>query len=67
MLHLFRKYADILIRFQIIYILETFSLTIDAESPQWVGAWWLGYLFAAAFMFLLVIPLSCLPQELKGK
>ncbi|XP_072040157.1 solute carrier organic anion transporter family member 4C1-like [Amphiura filiformis] len=45
---------------------DTSSLGIDTASPRWVGAWWLGHLIAAVLMFLLVIPLSCFPPELKG-
>ena len=39
---------------------------LDPEDPRWVGAWWLGFVFAALAMFLFAIPMSGFPRDLPG-
>ncbi|XP_022082202.1 solute carrier organic anion transporter family member 4A1-like isoform X2 [Acanthaster planci] len=40
------------------------GLTIDPSSEQWVGAWWLGFIFTALTSVIIAVPLSCFPHEL---
>ncbi|XP_070263922.1 solute carrier organic anion transporter family member 1C1 isoform X2 [Myotis yumanensis] len=39
-------------------------ITITPKDPQWVGAWWLGYLVAGAISLLAAVPFWCLPKSL---
>ncbi|XP_064208843.1 solute carrier organic anion transporter family member 2B1 [Anguilla rostrata] len=34
------------------------------NDPRWVGAWWLGFLVAAGFLFLVSIPYLFFPREM---
>ena len=43
-----------------------FSVTIDADSESWVGAWWLGPLVASGFMVVMAIPMLGFPRRLPG-
>ena len=49
-----------------IHVVVLFSLTIDADSEAWVGAWWLGPLVASGFCFLISIPMLGFPRRLPG-
>ncbi|XP_038068558.1 solute carrier organic anion transporter family member 4A1-like [Patiria miniata] len=40
--------------------------SVGIGASQWVGAWWLGFLFTAIASFIIAIPLSCFPHELPG-
>ncbi|XP_003220826.1 solute carrier organic anion transporter family member 1C1 isoform X1 [Anolis carolinensis] len=40
------------------------SITITQKDPQWVGAWWLGYLIAGGISVLAAIPFWFLPKHL---
>lgn len=42
-------------------------VTITTDDPQWVGAWWIGFLFSGFLAFLLAIPLCGFPKSLPGK
>ncbi|EDV20901.1 uncharacterized protein TRIADDRAFT_31072 [Trichoplax adhaerens] len=37
-------------------------LTID--NPNWIGAWWLGYIVIAAIIILMAFPILALPRHL---
>nr|XP_026247735.1 solute carrier organic anion transporter family member 1C1 isoform X3 [Urocitellus parryii] len=39
-------------------------VTITPKDPQWVGAWWLGYLIAGTLSLLAAAPFWCLPRSL---
>ncbi|KAM6162086.1 solute carrier organic anion transporter family member 1C1 isoform 1-T1 [Erethizon dorsatum] len=39
-------------------------VTITPKDPQWVGAWWLGYLIAGIVSLLAAVPFWCLPRSL---
>ncbi|XP_053411829.1 solute carrier organic anion transporter family member 1C1 isoform X3 [Nycticebus coucang] len=39
-------------------------ITISPKDPQWVGAWWLGYLIAGIVSLLAAVPFWCLPKSL---
>ncbi|XP_012588238.1 PREDICTED: solute carrier organic anion transporter family member 1C1 isoform X2 [Condylura cristata] len=39
-------------------------ITITPKDPQWVGAWWLGYLVAGIISLLAAVPFWCLPRSL---
>jgi Organic Anion Transporter Polypeptide (OATP) family len=39
--------------------------SITPEHPQWIGAWWIGYLICFIMNFLLFIPTAMLPTHLK--
>lgn len=35
---------------------------MDRDDPEWVGAWWIGYLFSGTFALLMSLPMLCFPQ-----
>ena len=37
---------------------------ITVESPQWVGAWWIGFLICGILMFFVSIPILGYPKKL---
>ncbi|XP_073079337.1 solute carrier organic anion transporter family member 1C1 isoform X4 [Manis javanica] len=39
-------------------------ITITPKDPQWVGAWWLGYLIAGTVSLLAAVPFWYLPKSL---
>ncbi|KAM9072298.1 solute carrier organic anion transporter family member 1C1 isoform 2-T2 [Megaptera novaeangliae] len=39
-------------------------ITITPKDPQWVGAWWLGYLIAGSISLLAAVPFWYLPKSL---
>ncbi|KAM9230877.1 solute carrier organic anion transporter family member 1C1 isoform 1-T1 [Dugong dugon] len=39
-------------------------ITITPKDPQWVGAWWLGYLIAGIISLVAAVPFWCLPKSL---
>ncbi|XP_058892492.1 solute carrier organic anion transporter family member 4A1 isoform X3 [Kogia breviceps] len=39
---------------------------LTAESPLWVGAWWVGFLGAGAAAFLIAVPILGYPRQLPG-
>ncbi|XP_055990592.1 solute carrier organic anion transporter family member 1C1 isoform X1 [Sorex fumeus] len=39
-------------------------ITITPKDPQWVGAWWLGYIIAGVLSLLAAVPFWCLPKSL---
>ncbi|XP_040071371.1 solute carrier organic anion transporter family member 4A1-like, partial [Ixodes scapularis] len=42
------------------------EVKLNRFSKVWVGAWWMGFLVAAALAFLAAIPIFALPKELPG-
>lgn len=41
-------------------------LGLTPHSKVWVGAWWIGFVFMAAFCLLLAIPILAYPSSLPG-
>ncbi len=39
---------------------------LSPEDPQWVGAWWIGFLFTTIVAFLLALPILGFPKLLPG-
>jgi len=39
---------------------------LTARSPQWIGAWWLGYIVAGAVIFVNSVLILGFPRELPG-
>lgn len=39
-------------------------IAITPKDPQWVGAWWLGYLIAGVLSLVAAVPFWCLPKSL---
>uniref|UniRef100_A0A8D2AQ55 Solute carrier organic anion transporter family member n=1 Tax=Sciurus vulgaris TaxID=55149 RepID=A0A8D2AQ55_SCIVU len=39
---------------------------LTTESPQWVGAWWVGFLGTGAAAFLIAVPILGYPRQLPG-
>uniref|UniRef100_H2Z5W6 Solute carrier organic anion transporter family member n=1 Tax=Ciona savignyi TaxID=51511 RepID=H2Z5W6_CIOSA len=37
---------------------------INPESPQWVGAWWVGFVISGAILFIIAIPVLGFPRKL---
>nr|CAB3266358.1 solute carrier organic anion transporter family member 4A1-like [Phallusia mammillata] len=38
--------------------------TITPDSPQWVGAWWVGFVISAGIILVLSIPVLAYPRKL---
>ncbi|XP_046544868.1 solute carrier organic anion transporter family member 3A1-like [Haliotis rubra] len=38
---------------------------LDKSSPQWIGAWWIGYLVLGSAALFLAVPLGCFPRHIK--
>lgn len=43
-----------------------YRVSISPEDPQWVGAWWIGFLISGTLAFLLAIPFCGFPRALPG-
>ncbi|XP_064482718.1 solute carrier organic anion transporter family member 4A1-like [Ornithodoros turicata] len=39
-------------------------LGLNRDSSAWVGAWWMGFLYAGILCFAVALPVSVLPKEL---
>lgn len=46
------------------YVAPSLHPTIKNNDPRWIGAWWAGYLFFAAFTFFLVPIMAMFPKTL---
>src|SRR5688572_11361619 len=38
---------------------------LTQKHPQWIGAWWLGFIINTIANFILFIPMSMLPKNLR--
>ncbi|XP_046573016.1 solute carrier organic anion transporter family member 5A1-like [Haliotis rubra] len=38
---------------------------LDSLHPQWIGAWWIGYLIIGCAALFLAVPLGCFPRHMK--
>ena len=41
-------------------------LEIGPDSPQWVGAWWIGFLMAGVLALCVSVPVLAFPKQLPG-
>ena len=44
-----------------------FSLGIDSNDNEWLGAWWVGYLIGTVGFLLVAIPMFGFPKYLPSK
>jgi len=49
-----------------IHINQPEGANLTARSPQWIGAWWLGYIVAGAVIFVNAVLILGFPRELPG-
>ncbi|XP_034668642.1 solute carrier organic anion transporter family member 4A1 [Drosophila subobscura] len=42
------------------------QLSLTSDSKVWIGAWWLGFIFAAGMCLLIAIPIFGYPKTLPG-
>nr|XP_016929033.1 solute carrier organic anion transporter family member 4A1 [Drosophila suzukii] len=42
------------------------QLSLTSDSKVWIGAWWLGFIFAAAMCLLIALPIFGYPKLLPG-
>ncbi|EDW77984.2 uncharacterized protein Dwil_GK24772 [Drosophila willistoni] len=42
------------------------QLSLTSESKVWIGAWWMGFIFAAFICVLIAIPIFGYPKSLPG-
>jgi len=42
------------------------GINLTPKDPQWIGAWWIGYLITGALMFLVAVLILGFPRELPG-
>ncbi|XP_010891804.2 solute carrier organic anion transporter family member 2B1 [Esox lucius] len=40
------------------------EITLERQDPRWVGAWWLGFVVAASFLFLTSLPYLFFPRQM---
>ncbi|XP_075151621.1 organic anion transporting polypeptide 26F [Haematobia irritans] len=45
---------------------DTSELNLTSASKVWIGAWWIGFVFAAVACFILAIPIFGYPTSLPG-
>ncbi|XP_048085385.1 solute carrier organic anion transporter family member 2B1 isoform X2 [Alosa alosa] len=57
--------SALLLRFNVdIDKLSQDDIRIDRDDPRWIGAWWLGFLVAASFLFLSSMPYLFFPRTM---
>ena len=42
------------------------DITMDRHDPEWVGAWWLGYIISGTMVLLISIPMFSFPRHPEG-
>ncbi|XP_017095879.3 solute carrier organic anion transporter family member 4A1 isoform X1 [Drosophila bipectinata] len=42
------------------------QLSLTSDSKVWIGAWWMGFIFAAVMCFLIAFPVFGYPKSLPG-
>ncbi|XP_030241130.1 solute carrier organic anion transporter family member 4A1 [Drosophila navojoa] len=50
----------------LIFIFYSCSLSLTSDSKVWIGAWWIGFVFAAVVCVLIAIPIFGYPKSLPG-
>ena len=47
-------------------VLQPPGVQLNPRSPQWIGAWWLGYVISAGLLLLSCVALLGFPKEFPG-
>ncbi|XP_022104541.1 solute carrier organic anion transporter family member 4A1-like [Acanthaster planci] len=46
---------------------DSSSLSIDPDSPLWIGAWWIGFLISGTLAMFITLPFLGFPKALPGQ
>ncbi|XP_062706143.1 solute carrier organic anion transporter family member 4A1 isoform X2 [Aedes albopictus] len=58
--------GQLLLFYTDMFVVDSSTLGLTPHSKVWVGAWWIGFVFMAAFCLLLAIPILAYPRALPG-
>uniref|UniRef100_A0AAG5DGR6 Solute carrier organic anion transporter family member n=2 Tax=Anopheles atroparvus TaxID=41427 RepID=A0AAG5DGR6_ANOAO len=58
--------GQLLLFYTDMFVVDASTLGLTPHSKVWVGAWWIGFVFMAAFCLLLAIPILAYPSALPG-
>ncbi|XP_058818487.1 solute carrier organic anion transporter family member 4A1 [Topomyia yanbarensis] len=58
--------GQLLLFYTDMFVMDSSALGLTPHSKVWVGAWWIGFVFMAAFCLLLAIPILAYPRALPG-
>ncbi|XP_053695450.1 solute carrier organic anion transporter family member 4A1 [Sabethes cyaneus] len=58
--------GQLLLFYTDMFVVDSSALGLTPHSKVWVGAWWIGFVFMAAFCLLLAIPILAYPRTLPG-
>ncbi|XP_049279584.1 solute carrier organic anion transporter family member 4A1 [Anopheles funestus] len=58
--------GQLLLFYTDMFVVDATTLGLTPHSKVWVGAWWVGFVFMAAFCLLLAIPILAYPPALPG-
>ncbi|XP_049549041.1 solute carrier organic anion transporter family member 4A1 [Anopheles darlingi] len=58
--------GQLLLFYTDMFVVDASTLGLTPHSKVWVGAWWIGFVFMAAFCLLLAIPILAYPSSLPG-
>ncbi|XP_055599366.1 solute carrier organic anion transporter family member 4A1 [Uranotaenia lowii] len=58
--------GQLLLFYTDMFVVDSSVLGLTPHSKVWVGAWWIGFVFMAAFCLLLAIPILAYPRTLPG-
>ncbi|XP_055641042.1 solute carrier organic anion transporter family member 4A1 [Toxorhynchites rutilus septentrionalis] len=58
--------GQLLLFYTDMFVVDSSSLGLTPHSKVWVGAWWIGFVFMAAFCLLLALPILAYPRALPG-
>ncbi|XP_053675712.1 solute carrier organic anion transporter family member 4A1 [Anopheles nili] len=58
--------GQLLLFYTDMFVVDATTLGLTPHSKVWVGAWWIGFVFMAAFCLLLAIPILAYPSALPG-
>ncbi|XP_055547959.1 solute carrier organic anion transporter family member 4A1 [Wyeomyia smithii] len=58
--------GQLLLFYTDMFVVDSSILGLTPHSKVWVGAWWIGFVFMAAFCLLLAIPILAYPRALPG-
>ncbi|XP_062547204.1 solute carrier organic anion transporter family member 4A1 isoform X2 [Armigeres subalbatus] len=58
--------GQLLLFYTDMFVVDSSTLGLTPHSKVWVGAWWIGFVFMAAFCLVLAIPILAYPRALPG-
>nr|XP_040237134.2 solute carrier organic anion transporter family member 4A1 [Anopheles coluzzii] len=58
--------GQLLLFYTDMFVVDATTLGLTPHSKVWVGAWWIGFVFMAAFCLLLAVPILAYPPALPG-